>query len=72
MTVAEQAMHEGPELLTPAQLAVKLSVSKKTITKWVQLRRIPGMRRVGRLWRFYRPDVEKAMLRPTFLLPSKG
>ena len=72
MTVAEQAMHEGPELLTPAQLATKLNVSLKSVTKWTQARRIQGQRKIGRLWRYDAREVERGLLREQFLLPTKG
>jgi excisionase family DNA binding protein len=60
------------ELLTPEQLAEKLNVSLKFVRKHIADRRIPGMRRVGRLIRFSPHEIEKALLKENFLLPVKN
>ena len=61
------AKHIDDELLTPEELAARLQVSMKAIRTWASERRIPGLRKVGRLNRFVRSEVERALLRDTFL-----
>ena len=60
-------MQNEREYLSSEQLAHKLNVSLKFIRKHV--RRVPGYRKIGRLVRFNRLEVEKALLRESFLLP---
>ena len=51
------------EYFTGEELAKILNVSIKFIQKQTQARRIPGQVKVGRLWRYNRAEIEKAMLR---------
>lgn len=64
-------MERQPEYLTPEQLAEKLNVSRKTVTKWTQARRVPGQTKLGRIWRYSRFAIEKALVREQFLLPRQ-
>lgn len=49
-------------LLTPEQLAQRLMVSRRFVAVHTTDRRLPGMVRVGRSWRFEPQAVEKAIL----------
>ncbi len=60
-----------PEYLTPTQLADKLNVSIKFIRKHLASRRLPGALKVGGRWRFSILQVERALLRPQFLIDRK-
>ena len=56
-------------MLTPEELAERLSMS----LKWVRVhaRRCPGFRKVGHCIRFVRAEVDKGLLRESFLLPTR-
>ena len=56
------------DFLTPQEVASKLGMSVKWVTKQTQARRMPGQIKVGRLWRYRRTDVEKRLLAGSFLL----
>lgn len=60
------------EFLTVEDLARKLNMSAKFIRRHVQTRRLPGLKKIGRMVRFERRAVEKALLREEFLLPEAG
>lgn len=62
---------DEPEYLNPRQLALMLNCSLKSVVNWTQVRRVPGQRKIGRLWRYNRIEVEKALLRGQFLISSK-
>lgn len=49
-------------------LARFLNVSKKSIIKWREAGRLPGMVRCGRIFRFRRNAIEKKLLSGTLLL----
>ena len=51
----------GPEYLTPRQLAVKVNVSLKAVTKWTQARRLPACQ-MGRVWRYPAREIERRLL----------
>lgn len=53
---------EKPDLYTPKELASRLNVSLKFIQSQTQAQRVPGQVKVGRLWRYNRAEVEKAVL----------
>jgi|LFRM01.1.fsa_nt_gb excisionase family DNA binding protein len=60
------------EYFTPHELAAKLNVSVKFVQTQTQARRIPGQVKVGRLWRYNRAEVEKAILKGgQFLRPRQ-
>jgi len=63
-------MSSKPEYYTPEELSIKLNVSRKTITKWTQSRRIPGQVKAGGMWRYRINEVEKKLLSGEFLLPT--
>ena len=56
-------MQNEPEFYTPAELAQKLNIARKTVTKWTQARRIPGQVKVFGQWRYRVTEIEKALLR---------
>lgn len=56
------------EYLSPDELAKKINMSKKFIKKHIQDRRLPGMVRCGRYWRFNRIELEKKLLSGNLLL----
>ena len=60
---------ENETMLTPEELAERLSMS----LKWVRVhaRRCPGFRKVGHCIRFVRAEVDKGMLRESFLIPTR-
>ncbi|MBN1578227.1 MAG: helix-turn-helix domain-containing protein [Chitinispirillaceae bacterium] len=58
------------EFYSPSELATKLNIARKTVTKHTQARRIPGQVKIGGQWRYRVTDVEKALLRGSLLLPA--
>jgi excisionase family DNA binding protein len=65
-----QETDREPEFFTPEELAAKLNMSRKFIEKHISTRRLPGMVRVGRRWRFRRAEVEKRLMGGSFLLET--
>ena len=59
-----------PEFITPEELAAKINMSRKFIEKHIGTRRLPGMVRIGRHWRFRRAEVEKQLSTGSFLLET--
>lgn len=59
------------EFFSVQELAAYLNCSEKFIRKHIESRRLPGMVRVGRLYRFRKSDVEKRLLSGQLLLDSK-
>lgn len=51
------------DVLTPDELAALLHVSRKFIEEHTQLGQIPGQFKVGRVWRYSKSSVQKALLR---------
>ncbi|MFC1584630.1 helix-turn-helix transcriptional regulator [Fibrobacterota bacterium] len=62
--------NQNQEYLNAHELAHKLNMSLKWVVKHTQTRRIPGQIKVGRLWRYRKQDIEKALLKGQFLLPA--
>ncbi len=62
---------ETREYFSTESLARHIEVSKKSIEKWRDERRIPGAVRVGRVWRFRRVDVERQLLTGQFPMPKR-
>lgn len=60
-----------PEFMTPRELADLISMSLAFVEKYTALRRIPGMVKMGRFWRYRKADVEKQLLTGQILLPAK-
>lgn len=46
-----------PELLTPAEVAALLRVTRRTVYQWITDGRLPALRAGGR-WRIRREDIE--------------
>ncbi len=61
-------METDEKLLTTSELAQLLNISKKFIEKHAAARRLPGMVRIGRHWRFRKADVEKRLSSGSLLL----
>jgi excisionase family DNA binding protein len=59
------------EFYTPAELASLVRVGERWIEKQIPKRRIPGMTKVGRYWRFRRSEVDKQLLTGSLLLPTR-
>ena len=55
-------------LLTPIELAERLGMSMRFIKRHIADRRIPGMVKCGRVWRFDPRIIEKAILSGQLLL----
>jgi predicted DNA-binding transcriptional regulator AlpA len=55
-------------LLTPKELAQRLSMSLKWVEKHTQEHRIPGQLKVGRVWRYIWIEVQKRMISGQVLL----
>jgi hypothetical protein len=55
-------------LLTPRELAFRLSMSLKWVEKQTQARRIPGQTKIGRVWRYDWIAIEKRLVSGTLLL----
>jgi hypothetical protein len=62
----------APELeyLNARQLATKLNVSIKAVTKWTAARRIPACK-MGRIWRYPRIEIEKRLLSGSLLYDKR-
>jgi excisionase family DNA binding protein len=72
MEITSQTKHAA-DYLTPQELAAKLSMSLKWVTKYTQARKIPGQVKIGRLWRYNRAEIEKRLLSGNeFLLQRHG
>lgn len=59
------------EFLTVKELAAYLNCSEKFIRKHIESRRLPGMVKIGRIYRFRKSDVQKRLLSGQLLLDSK-
>jgi excisionase family DNA binding protein len=59
------------EFLSVKQLANYLNCSEKFIRKHVASRRLPGMVKIGRVYRFRKSDVEKKLLSGQLLLEKR-
>jgi len=62
-------MTSDPQFFTPAELASLVNVGLRWVEKQIPNRRLPGMTKVGRYWRFRRSEVEKQLLSGSLLLP---
>jgi excisionase family DNA binding protein len=60
----------GADFYTPEDLARLVQVGRRWIEKQIPKRRLPGMTKVGRYWRFRKADVDKQLLSGTLLLPT--
>jgi excisionase family DNA binding protein len=59
------------EFMTPAELAQRLNVSQKSVTNWTQARRLPGMVKIGRVWRYERRAIERNLRAGILLLKAE-
>ena len=59
------------EFLTVKELANYLNCSEKFIRKHIESRRLPGMVKIGRIYRFRKSEVEKRLLSGRLLTDSK-
>lgn len=50
-------MTEGPELMTPSEVAAMFRVDAKTVTRWAQEGKLPFIRTLGGHRRYPRRDV---------------
>jgi excisionase family DNA binding protein len=62
----ENAMGEEASLLTPEQVAERLSVSRHTVMKWLREGTIAGHKLRGKIWRIDPTEVQ------AFIERSKG
>ena len=49
---------QGPELLTPAEVAALFRVDPKTITRWAKAGRLTSLRTAGGHRRYYKDEIE--------------
>ena len=56
------------ELITPKELANRIGMSIKFIRSHITDRRLPGMVKCGRFWRFDMREIEKAINNGKLLL----
>lgn len=59
------------DYITAQQLADYVNCSIKFIRKHIESKRLPGMVKIGRVYRFRKSDVEKRLLSGQLLLDSK-
>lgn len=59
------------EFFSVSELADYLNCSEKFIRKHIESKRLPGMVKIGRVYRFRKSDVEKRLLLGQLLLDSK-
>lgn len=57
------------DFYTPEELASLVQVGARWIEKQIPKRRLPGMTKVGRYWRFKKADVDRQLLTGELLLP---
>jgi excisionase family DNA binding protein len=62
---------EKEEYLSTDQLRLYCNVSRKFVEDHCADRRLPGMVKVGRLWRFNRREVDKRLQSGELLLPKR-
>lgn len=55
-------MENKEELLTPEELSEILKVSLKAVKNWTQSGKIPGQKKIGRLWRYRKSEVLKQLI----------
>jgi excisionase family DNA binding protein len=68
----EKAVSPEPEYLSARQLAGKLNVSTKAVSKWTAARRLPACK-VGYHWRYPSLEINKRLLSGQLLSPeTKG
>ncbi len=48
---------EGPELLTPDEVAAKLRLKRATVVLWLQRGKLPGIK-IGGVWRIARKELD--------------
>jgi excisionase family DNA binding protein len=54
----ETSMGEEERLLTPEQVAERLSVSRHTVMKWLREGKLTGQKLGGKIWRVHPDDVQ--------------
>jgi excisionase family DNA binding protein len=59
------------EYFSVRELANYLNCSEKFIRKHIESRRLPGMVKIGRVYRFRKSDVEKKLLSGQLLLEKR-
>ncbi len=59
-----------PEFYTPQELAALGRVGERWIEKQIPKRRLPGMTKWGRYWRFRKSEVDRQLLTGSLLLPD--
>lgn len=59
------------EFFSVQELADYLNCSEKFIRKHIESRRLPGMVKLGRVYRFRKSDVEKRLLSGQLLLEKR-
>lgn len=60
----------NPEFYTPEELAALGNVGKRWVEKQIPKRRLPGMTKWGRYWRFRKSEVDRQLLTGSLLLPN--
>jgi excisionase family DNA binding protein len=50
-----------PEFYSSIELSHFLGVSLKSVNRWIAQRRIPGMVKIGRHWKFRRTVIEQRL-----------
>ena len=60
----------GEPLLTVAEAAAQLRVSRRTLLRWLQTRRLPGVK-IGRDWRIDPADLNR-IIQASKTTPDRG
>jgi excisionase family DNA binding protein len=63
-------MQSDAKYITSRQLRELLNVSEAFIQKYMAARRLPGMVKIGKLWRFNLEEVKKHLATGDLLLPK--
>jgi excisionase family DNA binding protein len=66
----QKQMQSDTKYITSRELQELLKVSKKFVQKHMASRRLPGMVRIGKMWRFNLEEVEKQLAKGELLLPK--
>jgi len=62
LSISEELMTELESWLSVEEIAVYLRVSKETVYRWLEKKKIPA-HRVGKLWKFRASEIDAWVLR---------
>ena len=60
-------MFDRSEYYNTKEVADRLGIALKTVQDWAKQNKIPGQIRMGHFWQFKKTEIDKALLRDSFL-----